>query len=309
MKIATDITQCVGQTPLVRLNRMTQGVPAQVIAKLEFFNPSSSVKDRIAVAMVEAAERSGRLNASSVLVEPTSGNTGIGLAMVAASRGYKLIIVMPETMSIERKRLIQAYGAQLVLTPGAEGMSGAIARAKALVEASPETHLMLQQFENEANPEVHRQTTAQEIWEATNGNLDLLVCGVGTGGTITGVGEFLKQKNSSIRVVAVEPQASPVLSGGAKGPHPIQGIGAGFIPKVLNTKIYDEIVQVTNEAAFKTARELAAQEGILAGISSGAAAWAAIELAKRSENQGKRIVVVLADFGERYLSTPLYEPN
>ncbi|MFH4354910.1 MAG: cysteine synthase A [Neisseriaceae bacterium] len=309
MKIATDITQCVGQTPLVRLNRMTQGVPAQVIAKLEFFNPSSSVKDRIAVAMVEAAERSGRLNASSVLVEPTSGNTGIGLAMVAASRGYKLIIVMPETMSIERKMLIQAYGAQLVLTPGAEGMSGAIARAKALVEASPETHLMLQQFENEANPEVHRQTTAQEIWEATNGNLDLLVCGVGTGGTITGVGEFLKQKNSSIRVVAVEPQASPVLSGGAKGPHPIQGIGAGFIPKVLNTKIYDEIVQVTNEAAFKTARELAAQEGILAGISSGAAAWAAIELAKRSENQGKRIVVVLADFGERYLSTPLYEPN
>ncbi|MFH4416208.1 MAG: cysteine synthase A [Neisseriaceae bacterium] len=309
MKIATDITQCVGQTPLVRLNRMTQGVPAQVIAKLEFFNPSSSVKDRIAVAMVEAAERSGRLNASSVLVEPTSGNTGIGLAMVAASRGYKLIIVMPETMSIERKMLIQAYGAQLVLTPGAEGMSGAIARAKALVEASPETHLMLQQFENEANPEVHRQTTAQEIWEATNGNLDLLVCGVGTGGTITGVGEFLKQKNSSIRVVAVEPQASPVLSGGAKGPHPIQGIGAGFIPKVLNTKIYDEIVQVTNEAAFKTARELAAQEGILAGISSGAAAWAAIELAKRSENQGKRIVVVLADFGERYLSTPLYESN
>ncbi|QRN41587.1 MAG: cysteine synthase A [Neisseriaceae bacterium] len=307
MAIASDITELIGRTPLVRLNRLTQGLQAEVVAKLEFFNPSSSVKDRIAVAMIDAAEKSGKIHKDSVLVEPTSGNTGIGLAMVAAARGYRLIITMPETMSRERKVLMRAYGAELILTPGADGMSGAISKAKALVEANPDTHIILQQFENLANPEIHRNTTAEEIWRDTDGMVDIFVAGVGTGGTLTGVGEVLKSKDPNIKVVAVEPQASPVLSGGDKGAHPIQGIGAGFVPKILNTEIYDEIIKVSNDDAFNTSRDLASQEGILAGISAGAATYAALELAKKSEHKGKRIIVVIPDFGERYLSTALYE--
>ena len=307
MNIANNITELVGNTPLVKLNRVTDGAEATVLAKLEFFNPGSSVKDRIAVAMIDAAEKAGKINKNTTIVEPTSGNTGIGLAMVCAARGYKLIITMPETMSRERRMLMRAYGAELVLTPGPEGMGGAIAKAKELAEANPDSFFIPQQFENPANPEVHRNTTAVEIWNDTDGKVDIVVAGVGTGGTITGIGEVLKAKNPNIQVVAVEPAASPVLSGGPKGPHPIQGIGAGFVPSILNTEIYDEIIQVPSEAAFETARAVGSQEGVLVGISSGAAVWAAVQLAKRPENKGKNIVVIIPSNGERYLSTPLFE--
>ena len=307
MNIANNITELVGNTPLVKLNRVTDGAEANVLAKLEFFNPGSSVKDRIAVAMIDAAEKVGKINKNTTIVEPTSGNTGIGLAMVCAARGYKLIITMPETMSRERRMLMRAYGAELVLTPGPEGMGGAIAKAKELAEANPDSFFIPQQFENPANPEVHRNTTALEIWNDTDGKVDIVVAGVGTGGTITGIGEVLKAKNPQVQVVAVEPTASPVLSGGPKGPHPIQGIGAGFVPSILNTEIYDEIIQVPSEAAFETARAVGSQEGVLVGISSGAAVWAAVQLAKRPENKGKNIVVIIPSNGERYLSTPLFE--
>ena len=307
MNIAGSITDLIGNTPLVELKTLAKGLPGRVVAKLEFFNPGSSVKDRIAVAMIDAAEKAGKIKADTVIVEPTSGNTGIGLAMVCAARGYKLVITMPETMSKERRMLLRAYGAELILTPGAEGMGGAIARAQALVDANPEQYFMPQQFENAANPEVHRQTTAEEIWRDTDGTVDIFVGGVGTGGTITGVGEVLKAKKPTVKVYAVEPEASPVLSGGVKGPHPIQGIGAGFVPKILNTDVYDGVIQVPNQAAFDTVRAMAAQEGVLVGISSGAAVWSALELAKKPENAGKLIVVVIPSYGERYLSTPLFE--
>ena len=307
MRIAASVTDLIGNTPLVRLNRVAEGAGATVVAKLEFFNPGHSVKDRIAVAMIEAAERDGKIGPDTVIVEPTSGNTGIGLAMVCAARGYKLIITMPETMSRERRQLLRAYGAELVLTPGPDGMGGAIAKAREIVAANPDTHFLPQQFENPANPAIHRSTTAEEIWRDTDGQVDILVAGVGTGGTITGVGEVLKERKPGVQVVAVEPNASPVLSGGAKGPHPIQGIGAGFVPPILNTGIYDEIIRVANDDAFETARNVATQEGVLVGISSGAAVWAALQLAKRPENAGKLIVVVIPSFGERYLSTPLFQ--
>lgn len=304
MKIAKNITELVGNTPLVELSNLTAGLKARVVAKLEYFNPASSVKDRIALAMIDDAEKSGQITKDTIIVEATSGNTGIGLAMVAAARGYKLVITMPESMSLERRALLRAYGAELVLTPAAEGMGGAIAKANEL--AAQDGYFMPRQFDNLANPQVHRDTTAQEIWNDTDGQVDILVAGVGTGGTITGVGEVLKAKKDSVQVVAVEPQASPVLSGGQKGPHPIQGIGAGFVPAVLNTEIYDEIVTVANDDAFKVARELAAKEGLLVGISSGAAVKAALELAARDENAGKLIVVIIPSSGERYLSTALF---
>ncbi|MBP7580726.1 cysteine synthase A [Vogesella sp. XCS3] len=307
MRIASSVTDLIGNTPLVRLNRVTEGAGATVVAKLEFFNPGHSVKDRIAAAMIEAAEKDGKIGPGTVIVEPTSGNTGIGLAMVCAARGYKLIITMPETMSRERRQLLRAYGAELVLTPGPDGMGGAIAKAREIVAANPDTHYLPQQFENPANPEIHRNTTAEEIWRDTDGQVDILVAGVGTGGTITGVGEVLKARKPGVQIVAVEPDASPVLSGGAKGPHPIQGIGAGFVPPILNTGIYDEIIRVGNDDAFDTARNVATQEGVLVGISSGAAVWAALQLAKRPENAGKLIVVVIPSFGERYLSTALFQ--
>ena len=307
MNIANNITELVGNTPLVKLNRVTDGAEATVLAKLEFFNPGSSVKDRIAVAMIDAAEKTGKINKNTTIVEPTSGNTGIGLAMVCAARGYKLIITMPETMSRERRMLMRAYGAELVLTPGPEGMGGAIAKAKELAAANPDSFFIPQQFENPANPEVHRNTTALEIWNDTDGKVDIVVAGVGTGGTITGIGEVLKAKNPNIQIIAVEPAASPVLSGGPKGPHPIQGIGAGFVPSILNTEIYNEIIQVPSEAAFETARAVGSQEGVLVGISSGAAVWAAVQVAKRPENKDKNIVVIIPSNGERYLSTPLFE--
>ena len=307
MNIANNITELVGNTPLVKLNRVTDGAEATVLAKLEFFNPGSSVKDRIAVAMIDAAEKTGKINKNTTIVEPTSGNTGIGLAMVCAARGYKLIITMPETMSRERRMLMRAYGAELVLTPGPEGMGGAIAKAKELAAANPDSFFIPQQFENPANPEVHRNTTALEIWNDTDGKVDIVVAGVGTGGTITGIGEVLKAKKPNIQIIAVEPAASPVLSGGPKGPHPIQGIGAGFVPSILNTEIYNEIIQVPSEAAFETARAVGSQEGVLVGISSGAAVWAAVQVAKRPENKGKNIVVIIPSNGERYLSTPLFE--
>ncbi|MDC7716061.1 cysteine synthase A [Vogesella sp. DC21W] len=307
MRIASSVTDLIGNTPLVRLNRVTEGAGATVVAKLEFFNPGHSVKDRIAAAMIEAAEQDGKIGPGTVIVEPTSGNTGIGLAMVCAARGYKLIITMPETMSRERRQLLRAYGAELVLTPGPDGMGGAIAKAREIVAANPDTHYLPQQFENPANPEIHRNTTAEEIWRDTDGQVDILVAGVGTGGTITGVGEVLKARKPGVQIVAVEPDASPVLSGGAKGPHPIQGIGAGFVPPILNTGIYDEIIRVGNDDAFDTARNVATQEGVLVGISSGAAVWAALQLAKRPENAGKLIVVVIPSFGERYLSTALFQ--
>ena len=306
MAIAPNINALIGNTPLVQLNQLTQGLPARVAVKLEFFNPAGSVKDRIAIAMVEDAEKAGKIKAGSTIVEATSGNTGIGLAMVCAAKGYKLVIVMPESMSKERRMLLRAYGAELILTPAAEGMNGAIAKAEELVKNHPDTHFMPRQFDNPANPEIHRQTTAEEIWRDTDGKVDIFLAGVGTGGTLTGVGEVLKARNPNVQIYAVEPANSPVLSGGEKGAHAIQGLGAGFVPSILNTSVYGSVITVTNEDALATARALAEQEGILAGISSGAAAWAALELAKKPENAGKLIVTVLPDFGERYLSTALY---
>ncbi len=306
MNIANSIIDLIGNTPLVQLNRLGADLPAKVVVKLEFFNPGSSVKDRIAAAMIDAAEKAGKINKQTIIVEPTSGNTGIGLAMVCAAKGYKLVITMPESMSQERKMLLRAYGAELILTPASEGMGGAIAKAEELARSNPDVYFMPQQFENAANPEIHRQTTAEEIWRDTDGKVDIFVAGVGTGGTVTGVGETLKAKNPNVKVFAVEPEASPVLSGGQKGAHPIQGIGAGFVPKILNTSVYDGVIQVPNEAAFKTARDMAKNEGILVGISSGAAVWSALQLAEKPENAGKLIVVVLPSYGERYLSTPLF---
>ena len=305
MKIAHDVTELVGNTPLVRLNRLNKAGFAQVVLKLEYFNPSHSVKDRIGVSMIDAAEKVGLLHANSIIIEPTSGNTGIALAFVAAARGYKTTLVMPETMSKERRMLLRAYGADLILTPGSEGMPGAIRKAEELA-ASDKRYFMPQQFKNPANPEIHRRTTAEEIWRDTDGTVDYVVAGIGTGGTITGIGEVLKSRKPSVKMIAVEPDASPVLSGGVKGPHPIQGIGAGFVPDVLNTKIYDEIIRVANDNALDTARALAKQEGLLVGISAGAATWAALQVSARPENKGKLIVVIIPDFGERYLSTPLY---
>jgi cysteine synthase A len=302
-KIAKDITELIGNTPLVRLNKLSGG---KILLKVESFNPLSSIKDRIALSMVEAAERSGKIKKDTVFIEPTSGNTGIGLAFVCAAKGYKLVLTMPETMSIERRQLLKALGAELILTEGSKGMGGAVAKAEEIAKTDKK-YLLLQQFENPANPEIHRKTTALEIWKDTDGDVDILVAGVGTGGTITGIGEVLKKKKKGIKVIAVEPKDSPVLSGGKPGPHKIQGIGAGFVPKVLNNKVIDEIIQVSNEDAFETARQLAKSEGILAGISSGAALWAALEMAKRPENKDKTIVVILPDSGERYLSTELFK--
>ena len=305
MKIANNVTDLIGNTPLIRLNRLTQGAPAEVVAKLESFNPAHSVKDRIGAAMIEEAEESGALTKDMVIIEPTSGNTGIALAMIAAAKGYRCILTMPETFSKERRMLLRAFGAELILTPGADGMGGAIKKAEELAASNPK-YFMPQQFKNPANPEIHRKTTAEEIWRDTDGKVDILVAGVGTGGTITGVGEVLKSRKPSLKVVAVEPDASPVLSGGVKGPHKLQGIGAGFVPAVLNTKIYDEIIRVKDDDALETARQMAKQEGLLVGISSGAAAWAAVHIAHRKENAGKMIVLILPDFGERYLSTALF---
>ncbi|MGV0953743.1 MAG: cysteine synthase A [Fluviibacter sp.] len=305
MRIANDITALVGNTPLVRINRLTAGSGAQVVAKLEYFNPSHSVKDRIGVAMIDAAEKTGLIKPDTVIIEPTSGNTGIALAFVCAARGYKLVLTMPETMSKERRALLRGYGAELILTPGPEGMGGAIKKAEELVAANPH-YFMPQQFNNPANPEVHRNTTAEELWRDTDGAIDIVVAGIGTGGTITGIAEVLKARKPGFKAIAVEPDASPVLSGGSKGPHPIQGIGAGFIPGVLNTGIYDEVIRVKNEDAFATAQRAAKEEGLLVGISSGAALWAALDVAKRPENTGKLIAVIIPSFGERYLSTPLF---
>lgn len=305
MNIAKDITELIGNTPLVRLNRVSEGSAAQVVAKLEFFNPAHSVKDRIGLAMIAAAEQAGLIKADTIILEPTSGNTGIALAMVCAARGYKLVLTMPDTMSRERRMLLRGYGAQLILTPGSEGMAGAIRRAEEIAASDPR-YFIPQQFENPANPAVHRRTTAEEIWRDTDGRVDILVAGVGTGGTITGVGEVLKARKPEVQVVAVEPDASAVLSGDSKGPHPIQGIGAGFIPAVLNTEIYDQVIRVKADDAFQVARRLAREEGILAGISSGAAVWAALQLAGQPENKGRMIVVIIPSFGERYLSTPLF---
>ncbi len=307
-RIYDDITQTIGDTPLVRLSKLAaaHGVGAEILAKLEFFNPIASVKDRIGVSMIEAMERDGKIGPKSVLVEPTSGNTGIALAFVAAQRGYRLILVMPETMSMERRKMLALLGAELVLTPGADGMRGAIAKAKELVEATPGA-IMPQQFANPANPEIHRRTTAEEIWNDTNGNLDIFIAGVGTGGTITGVGQVLKPRLPHLKVIAVEPEASPVLSGGQPGPNKIQGIGAGFIPEILDTKIYDEVVAISNEEAFERAREAAKLEGLPGGISTGAALAAALKVGARAKNKGKRIVVIAPSFAERYLSTALFE--
>lgn len=303
-RIYEDITAAIGKTPLVKLNRMT-GPNATVLAKMESFNPCSSVKDRIAVSMIDAAIKDGKVNKETVFIEPTSGNTGIGLAFVCAARGYKLMLTMPESMSVERRKLLKILGAEIVLTPAAEGMKGAVEEAERLSKKTPNS-LILQQFQNPANPDIHRQTTAVEIWEDTDGKIDILVSGIGTGGTITGCGEMLKQKNPAIQIVAVEPADSPVLSGGKPGPHKIQGIGAGFVPDVLNTSIYDTIIAVSNDDAIETARRLASMEGILAGISAGAACHAAMELARKPENTGKMIVFIMCDTGERYLSTDLY---
>ena len=305
MRIANDITELVGNTPLVRIRKVTDGADAEVLAKLEFFNPGNSVKDRIGVAMIDAAQEAGLIGPDTIVVEPTSGNTGIALAMVCAARGIKIVLTMPETMSIERRMLLRGYGAELILTPGPEGMGGAIARATELAASDPK-YFMPQQFNNLANPAIHRKTTAQEIWNDTDGTVDIVVAGVGTGGTITGVGQALKELKPSIQIVAVEPDASPVLSGGTKGPHPLQGIGAGFVPAVLDTEAYDEVIRVVADDAMATARRAATEEGLLIGISSGAALWAAREVAKRPENAGKTIVVIIPSFGERYLSTALF---
>jgi cysteine synthase A len=306
MKIAKNVTELIGNTPLVRLNRISRGIDAEILAKLEFYNPAHSVKDRIGISMISAAEKAGLIDEDTIILEPTSGNTGIALAMVCAARGYRCQIIMPDTMSQERRILLLAYGAELILTPGSEGMSGAIKKAEELALADSR-YFIPQQFENPANPEIHRQTTAEEIWEDTDGKADMVVAGVGTGGTITGIGEVMKKRNPDFKVVAVEPDQSAVLSGGEKGSHAIQGIGAGFVPEVLNTKIYDEVVPVKDEDAMQTARQLALLEGLLVGISSGAATWAALRVAERPENAGKLIVVIIPSFGERYLSTPLYQ--
>jgi cysteine synthase A len=306
MPIAENVTQLIGRTPLVRLPRVAAGLPGTIVAKLESFNPCSSVKDRIGLSMIEAAEHGGQIKKDTILLEPTSGNTGIALAFVAAAKGYPIVLTMPDTMSVERRKLLVALGAKLVLTPGAEGMPGAIRKAQEIA-AADKRHLILQQFENPANPEVHRKTTAEEIWRDTDGKADFIVSGVGTGGTITGVAEVIKARKPSFKAVAVEPTGSPVLSGGKPGPHKIQGIGAGFVPKVLNTKAVDEIIQVTHEDAGVISRRLAKEEGLLVGISAGANVWAAIQVARRPENKGKLIVAVVPDTGERYLSTWLFE--
>lgn len=305
-RIASNITELIGNTPLVRLNRIPKGLGAEVVAKLEFYNPLSSIKDRIGVSMIEAAEEAGLLGKDTVLVEPTSGNTGIALAFVCAVKGYRLIIVMPDTMSLERRQLLGILGAELILTPGEEGMLGAVKKAEELVAQNP-NYVMLQQFKNLANPQIHRETTAEEIWEDTEGRVDILVAGVGTGGTITGIAEAIKSRKSGFKAIAVEPADSPVLSEGKQGAHKIQGIGAGFVPEVLRMDLVDEVITVTDEDAGITARRLAKEEGILAGISSGAAVWAAVEVAKRAENEGKLIVVVLPDTGEHYLSAWLFQ--
>ena len=307
MRIADDITKLIGNTPLVRLNRVLDGAKATVAAKLEMWNPAGSVKDRIGVSMIEAAEREGKIRPDTILLEPTSGNTGIGLAFVAAAKGYRLVLTMPETMSVERRKLLAAFGAELVLTPGAEGMKGAIKRGRGDGREGPALPRCLQQFENPANPEIHRRTTAEEIWRDTDGKVDILVCGIGTGGTVTGCAQVMKPRKPSLRIVAVEPADSPVLAGGKPGPHKIQGSGPGFVPKVLDTKLLDEIVAVKHEDAGDMARRLCKEEGILAGISGGAAVWAAREIARRPENEGKLIVTVIPDTGERYLSTWLFE--
>ena len=306
-KIYTSADQLIGHTPLLELTHLekAEGLKAKILAKLEYFNPAGSAKDRVAKAMIDDAEAKGLLKEGSVIIEPTSGNTGIGLAAVAAARGYRTIIVMPDTMSVERRQLLKAYGAELVLTEGAKGMSGAIAKAEQLAKEIP-GGFVAGQFVNPANPEAHRQTTGPEIWEDTDGKVDIFVAGVGTGGTITGVGEYLKSKNPNVKIVAVEPAGSPVLSGGKPGPHKVQGIGAGFVPQVLNTSVYDEVIPVENEDAFQTGRRIGSTEGVLVGISSGAAAWAALQLAKRPENEGKTIVALLPDTGDRYLSTELF---
>ena len=305
--IYDSILQTIGRTPLVRLNKIGRELPGKIVLKLEFFNPCASVKDRIGVSMIEALEKQGRIGPDTVLVEPTSGNTGIGLAFVAAAKGYRLVLTMPETMSMERRRMLTAFGAELVLTEGTKGMKGAIARANEIVASDPKRFLLVGQFSNPANPEIHRRTTAEEIWSDTDGACDILVSGIGTGGTITGIGEVIKKRKPEFRCIAVEPTASPVLSGGQPGPHKIQGIGAGFVPEILNTKVIDEIIQVTNEQAGEYARLLGREEGILVGISSGAALYAALQVAAREENRGKLIVTIIPSFGERYLSTWLYE--
>ncbi len=305
MQIFPDINTTIGRTPLVRLNNITDGLEADVLAKLEFFNPLASVKDRIAISMIEAAEADRLIGTDTLIVEPTSGNTGIALAFVCAAKGYRLCLTMPDTMSVERRKLLIHLGAELVLTPGAQGMKGAIAEAQNIVDSKKDAY-MPDQFKNPANPKIHRETTAEEIWRDTDGRVDMLVSGIGTGGTITGVAQVIKQKNPAFKAIAVEPADSPILSGGTPGPHKIQGIGAGFVPDVLEMSLVDEVITVTNDDAFETARQLAEKEGLLAGISSGAAVWAALEMAKRDESSGKRIVVILPSTGERYLSTPLF---
>ena len=306
MQIFPDINTTIGRTPLVRLNNITDGLEAEILAKLEFFNPLGSVKDRIAISMIEAAEAGGLIGPDTLIVEPTSGNTGIALAFVCAAKGYRLCLTMPDTMSVERRKLLIHLGAELVLTPGAQGMKGAIAEAQNIVDSKKDAY-MPDQFKNPANPRIHRETTAEEIWKDTGGRVDMLVSGVGTGGTITGVAQVIKQRNPAFKAIAVEPTDSPILSGGTAGPHKIQGIGAGFVPDVLEMSLVDEVITVTNDDAFETARQLAEKEGLLSGISSGAAVWAALEMAKRDESSGKRIVVILPSTGERYLSTPLFK--